>query len=139
VDVSADGQTSVVGTGSTRPWDMKGRGLYVFDGDGQPRWQQDLRASVWGLALAADGHTIAAGTDGHEALLFDGQGYLLWRRKTPGFGWWAWVWTAALSADARTVAVGAANKSILILDQGGNLLGEHRADADVMAVSVSVG
>ena len=137
VALSADGQVAVAGTGSTRPWDMKGRGLYAFDGDGQLRWQQDLEASVWGLALAADGRTVAAGTDGHEALLLDGQGHLLWRRKTPGLGWWAWVWASALSADGQTVAVGAADKTVLVLDRGGNLLGQYHAAADVFAVAVS--
>jgi WD40 repeat protein len=137
VGLSDDGQVAVAGTGSTRPWDMKGRGLYAFDGDGQLRWQQDLRASVWGLDLARDGRTIALGTDGHEALLFDRDGHLLWRRETPGFGWWGWVMAAALSADGQTVVVGSANKTVLILDRGGNLLGEHRAAADVYAVAVS--
>jgi outer membrane protein assembly factor BamB len=137
VGLSDDGQIAIAGTGSTRPWNMKGRGLYAFDGDGQLRWQQDLSASVWGLELARDGRTVALGTDGHEALLFDGDGHLLWRRETPGFGWSGWVMAAALSADGQTVAVGSANKTALILDRGGNLLGEHRASADVYAVAVS--
>jgi len=137
VALSADGQTAVVGTGSTRPWDMGGRGLYTFGGDGRLRWQQDLGASVWGLALAADGRTVAVGTDGHEAILLDGEGNFLWRRRMTGLGWWAWVWTVALSADGRTVVVGSANKSLLVLDRGGNLLGEHDAGADVHAVAVS--
>jgi len=137
VALSADGHMAVAGTGSTRPWDMKGRGVYAFDGDGQLRWRQELGASVWGLHLAAGGRAIAVGTDGHEALLFDGQGQLLWRRKMPGLGWWAWVWAAALSADGQTVAVGAANKTVLVLDRGGNLLGQYRAAADVFAVAVS--
>jgi len=137
VAFSADGQLAVAGTGSTRPWDMKGRGLYAFDGKGQLCWKQDLGASVWGLAMAPDGRTVAVGTSGREALLFDDKGHLLWRRETPGLGWWAWVWAAALSADGQTVAVGAANKSILVLNRDGKRLGEHRADADVFAVAVS--
>ncbi len=137
VALSADGQLAVAGAGSTRPWDRAGRGLYAFDGEGQLLWQQDLGASVWGLALSADGRTIAAGTDGHEALLLDGAGNLLWRRRMAGVGWGAWVWTAALSADGQTAAVGVANRAVLILDRGGNLLGEHRAGADVFTVSVS--
>lgn len=136
VALSADGQVAVAGTGSTRPWDMRGRGLYVFGGDGRLSWQQDLRASVWGLDLAADGRTMGVGTDGHEALLFDGGGSLLWRRRMPGLGWWAWVWAVALSADGQTVAAGSANKSVVVLDRGGNLLGGHHAGADVHAVAI---
>jgi hypothetical protein len=111
--------------------------LYAFDGEGQRLWMRDLGASVWGLALAADGGTLAAGTSGREALLLDGAGNVLWKREVPGIGWWAWVWAAALSADGQTVAMGTASKSVLVLDRGGNELGEHKAQADVFAVAVA--
>ena len=137
VALSANGQVAVVGTGSTRPWDMRGRGVYVLDDTGRPKWHKDLDASVWGIAIAADGNTIAVGTDGHQALLFDGMGNLLWERRMSGVGWYAWVWTVDLSADGQTIAAGSANKMINILDRGGNLLGGHHAEGDVFTVAVS--
>ncbi|MCP4544656.1 MAG: PQQ-binding-like beta-propeller repeat protein [Chloroflexi bacterium] len=115
----------------------KGRGLYAFDGDGQLLWSHDLGASVWGLALAADGRTVAVGTDGRETLIFDDRGHLLWQRETSGIGWWAWVWTASLSVDGQTIAIGAADKTVTVLDRGGNMPGQHRADADVFVTTVS--
>jgi outer membrane protein assembly factor BamB len=135
--MSGDGQTAVIGSGSTRFWDMKGRSLYCFNADGQLRWQQDLAASIWGLAVAADGHTIAAGTSARQILLFDGQGNLLWQQDIPGLGWYAWVWSAALSADGEVIAAGAADKRIRVFRRSGELLGEHRTRADVFATAVS--
>lgn len=137
VGLSRDGETAVTGTGSTRFWDMKGRGLTCFNSDGSLRWQQDLEASIWGLAVSADGHTIVAGTSARQLLLFDEEGHLLWRQDVPGVGWYAWVWSAALSADGLVIAAGAADKRIRILQRNGNLLAEHRTRADVFATAVS--
>lgn len=148
VGLSADAQRAIVGTGSTRPWDLGGRGLYAFDGEGHLLWNRRLKSSVWGLDLSADGQTITVGTDGNEALLYDGEGSRLWRQRMIGSRWidkaiaavpmwWAWVMTVAISANGQTVAVGAMNKLVQVLDRGGNLLGQHRCNADVYAVSVS--
>ncbi|MBN1876013.1 MAG: caspase family protein [Anaerolineae bacterium] len=137
VALSADGETAVVGTGSTRPWDIKGRGIYVFDKQGRLCWKADLGASVWGLSISTDGCTIAVGTDGHEVLIYDRDGHLLWRRRIAGIGWYAWVWATALSANGETIVLGAADKTVQILDRGGNLLGTHKAAADVFTVAVS--
>jgi WD40 repeat protein len=137
VALSADGQLAVVGTGSTRPWDMRGRGITGFDKNGNPQWTHDLNASVWGLALSADDRTLVVGTDGHQAILFNEAGQRLWQQDVKGIGWQGWVWTAAVSAGGETVVIGTANKQVLILDRGGNLLGEHRAEADVFTVGIS--
>ncbi len=135
--LSSDGKTAVIGTGSTRPWDMKGRGLYCFDGSGNLRWKKDLAASIWGLACSADGNTIAAGTSAKQLLLFDKQGHCLWQHDIPGIGWWAWVWSASLSADGQIVAAGSADKHIRIWERNGQLLAEHRTQGDVFATAVS--
>lgn len=137
VSLSGDGQTAVIGSGSTRFWDLNGRGLYCFNVDGHLRWQQDLAASIWGLAVAADGNTIAAGTSARQILLFDGQGNLLWQQDIPGLGWYAWVWSAALSANGEVIAAGAADKRLRIFRRNGELVGEHRTRADVFATAVS--
>lgn len=137
VGLSGDGETAVIGTGSTRFWDMKGRGLSCFNGDGTLRWQQDLEASIWGLAISVDGNTIAAGTSEKNLLLFDGQGHLLWRQVVPGLGWYAWVWSASLSADGQVIAAGAADKRIRVMQRSGERLTEHRTRADVFATAVS--
>lgn len=137
VGLSSDGETAVVGSGSTRFWDMSGRGVSCFNGDGSLRWQQDLAASIWGLAVSADGSTIAVGTSAKQLLIFDGQGHLLWRQDVPGVGWYAWVWSAALSADGQVIAAGAADKHIRILEQTGKLLVAHPTRADVFATAVS--
>lgn len=135
--ISQDGQTIIVGTGSTRPWDMKGRGLYCFNGDGSQRWKKDLSASIWGLALSADGSTIAAGTSAKELLLLDSQGNLLFKEKVRGIGWYAWVWDASLSADGEIVAAGAADKHLRIFQKNGTTLARHKTQADVFATAVS--
>lgn len=135
--LSGDGQTAVFGSGSTRFWDMKGRGLYCFAADSTLRWQQDLKASIWGLAVAADGRTVAAGTSAKQLLVFDEQGHLLWRQDIPGLGWYAWVWSASLSADGQIIAAGAADKRIRVWQRNGELLGQHRTRADVFATAVS--
>ncbi len=135
--LSHDGQTAVIGTGSTRPWDRKGRGLYCFAMDGSLRWQVELNASVWGLALSADGQTVAVGTDKKQLLCFDGQGQRLWQQDIPGLGWWAWVFGAALSADGQTIAAAAADKRVRMLERSGSLLSEFRTRGDLYTVAVS--
>ncbi len=137
VGLSADGQTTVVGTGSTRPWDMGGRGLFCFANDGSLLWQVDLKASVWGLALSADAETIAVGTDAKQLILFDGHGSRLWHQDVRGLGWYAWVWSAAVSADGGIIVAGAADKRVRLFERSGVLLGEHQARADVFTVAVS--
>ena len=135
--ISNDGQTIVVGTGSTRPWDLSGRGLFCFTNEGSLRWQVDLGASVWGLALAADGNTIAVGTSSQQLIVFDDQGHRLWEQKVPGFGPFALVWSTALSADGRIVVAGAADKRLRLFERSGAILVEHQTRGDVFTVAVS--
>lgn len=137
IAVSADAETIIVGTGSTRPWDLKGRGLFCFNKNGSLRWQVNLRASIWGLTISADGETIAAGTGGKQIILFDGQGNRLWQQAVPGWGPYAWVWTTALSFDGQTVVAGAANKQIRLLNRQGLSLAEYQARGEVMRVAIS--
>lgn len=137
VAMSGDGNTAVVGTGSTRFWDMAGREIVCLNGDGTVRWRRDLAASVWGLALAKDGRTVAVGTSEKQVLLFDGAGNLLWQEDVAGIGWFAWVWSVSLSADGSIIAAGAADKRIRLLNRAGELLRTHSTRADVFATAVS--
>ncbi|MEM7332012.1 MAG: PQQ-binding-like beta-propeller repeat protein [Chloroflexota bacterium] len=132
-----DAKTAVIGTGSTRFWDMKGRGLFWFEQDGRLRHQVDLAASAWGLAVSADGSTVAVGTSEKQLIVFDNQGHKLWQHDVAGLGWYAWVWSAALSADGGVIAAGAADKRIRIWRRSGVLLGEYATRADVFATAVS--
>ena len=135
--LSHDGQTAVIGTGSTRPWDRKGRGLYCFAMAGSLRWQVELNASVWGLALSANGQTVAVGTDKKQLLCFDGQGHRLWQQDIPGLGWWAWVFGAALSADGQTIAAASADKRVWLLERSGSLIVDFRVRGELYIVAVS--
>jgi WD40 repeat protein len=135
--VSADGKTIVVGTGSTRPWDLSGRGLVCFNNDESLRWQADLGASVWGLALSDDGKTVAAGTSNKQLILFDGAGNRLWHQDVPGLGPYAWVWSTALAANGQIVAAGAADKRLRVLERSGHMLAEYTLRGDVFAVATS--
>ncbi len=135
--ISADGQIIIVGTGSTRPWDRGGRGLYCFANDGALQWQVDLQASVWGLAVAADGNTIAAGTDGKQLILFDRRGNRLWQQDIPGLPPYALVWSTALSFDGQIVVAGAADKQLRLFERSGTILAKHQARGDVFSVDVS--
>lgn len=137
IGLSDDGETVVVGTGSTRFWDMRGRGLFCFNRDGSVRWQQDLAASVWGLALSADGRTVAVGTSEKQLLVFDGQGHQLWQQDVRGIGWYAWVWSTAVSAAGELIVAGAADKRMRLLERSGKLLTEFQARGDVFAVGVA--
>ncbi|MBN2005781.1 MAG: PQQ-binding-like beta-propeller repeat protein [Anaerolineae bacterium] len=137
VQISDDGKFAAIGTGNMRPWDRKGLGLFVLNNEGKLIWQHKLRASVWGLSQSANGNTIAVGTDGNEMLLFDGDGYLLWKKKMEGLGWSGWVWDTALSADGQIIALGSANKSLQILNRSGSLLTEYCAQDSIFAVAVS--
>lgn len=137
IDLSADGETAVVGSGSTRFWDMRGRGLFCFNRDGSLRWEQHLSASVWGLSLAADGKTVAVGSSNKQLLVFDGQGNKLWELDVAGIGWYAWVWSTAVSADGSLIAAGAADKRLRLSDRSGRLLTEFQARGDLFAVGIS--
>lgn len=137
IGISDDGQTIVAATGSTRFWDMRGRGLYCFDEQGNLRWQKDLQASSWGFSLSGDGNTIAVGTSEKQVLLFDGEGNQLWQEKVPGVGWYAWVWDTAVSHDGQLAASGAADKRARILDRAGNVLATYRARGEIFAATVS--
>ena len=135
--IDAEGEYIVAGTGSTRPWDLGGRGLYCFRQDGSVNWQVDLKASVWGLAIAGDGSTIAVGTSSKQLILFDNQGHQLCQQAVPGLGPYAIVWSTALSSDGQVVAAGAADKHLRLLNRNGVLLGQHRLRGDVFSVAVS--
>lgn len=137
IGLSDDGQAAVVGTGSTRFWDMRGRGIFCFSEDGSLRWHKDLTASVWGLALSADGGTVAVGTSNKQLLLFNGEGHRLWQQDVPGIGWYAWVWSTAVSADGQLVVAGAADKRMRLLERSGNLLAEHQTRGDVFSIAAS--
>lgn len=135
--LSHDGRRAVIGTGSTRFWDMEGRGLFFFEGDGSLLWKEDLRASVWGMSLSANGEVLAAGTSSRQLLVFDRQGHRLWQQDVPGAGWYAWVWCTALSANGEVVVAGAADNRLRILNRGGKLLAEHSTHGEVFAVAIS--
>jgi WD40 repeat protein len=137
VSSSADGNIITAGTGSTRFWDMKGRGVVCLSGDGQVRWQKDLAASVWGLACSADGVTVAVGTSARQLLLFDQNGHRLWQYNFRGIGWYAWVWSTALSADGEVIICGTAGKQIGLFSRSGELIGEHQTRKDVFTVSIA--
>jgi WD40 repeat protein len=138
VGMSANGNQIVVGTGSTRFWDMSERGLYCFTENGLLHWHKDLRASIWGLSFSIDGSTIAAGTSTKKVLVLDDQGNELWQHEVPGIGWYAWVWATALSADGRIVAAGAADSRVRLFNRTGQLFAEYQTRGDVFTVSVSV-
>lgn len=131
------GETIIVGTGSTRFWDMKGRGVFSLTKDGAMRWQAILGASVWGLSLSADGNTIAVGTSQKQLILFDGNGHKLWQQDIPGLGWNAWVWSTAVSADGELVLAGAADHKIRLLDRRGRLVAEQQTRGEVFTVDIS--
>jgi WD40 repeat protein len=137
IGISDDGQKIVAATGSTRFWDMRGRGLHSFDTQGRLRWQKDLQASSWGFSLSGDGNTISVGTSEKQFLLFDGEGNQLWEEKVPGTGWYAWVWETAVSHDGQLAASGAADKRARILDRGGNIVATYKAKGEIFAATVS--
>lgn len=138
VVMSADGQLVVVGTGSTRFWDMSERGLYCFTEKGSLQWHKDLDASVWGLSFSIDGSTIAAGTSNKKVVVLDNQGNKLWYHEVPGIGWYAWVWATALSANGQVVVAGAADRRLRLFNKTGQLIAQYQGRGDIFTVSVSV-
>ena len=137
VATDSSGHIIVVGTGSTRPWDISGRGLYCFDANGARKWQIDLKASIWSLAVSPNGHTIVAGTDAKQIVFFDAEGNQLWQETLPGVWWNAWVWSVALSGDGQIGAVGSADKRLRLFQRTGNLIAEMPTHGEVFTVDVS--
>jgi WD40 repeat protein len=136
ISISADGQVTAAGTGSSRPWDLKGRGVFCFDDNGTERWNENLAASVWDVAVSADGSTIAVGTSGAELIVYDADGHALWRQKVSRSTWY-WVWGTAISADGQIVVAGTANNQVRLANRDGDLLAIHRVREDVFSVDVS--
>ncbi|PIE80594.1 MAG: hypothetical protein CSA11_07555 [Chloroflexi bacterium] len=137
IGMSDDAQTIVVGTGSTRPWDMTNRGLYCFNAEGKQRWSVNLKASVWGLSVSSAGNTIVAGTEGKQIVVLDNNGQRLLEQTLRGWGWYAWVWSTAVSADGNLIVAGSADKHFRLISRQGKLIAEHKAKADIYAVAVS--
>lgn len=132
--LSADGQTIVVGTGSTRFWDRRGHGLFCFAKDGSLRWHQELGATTTGLSVSRDGNIIAVGTDGNQLLIKDSEGNCLWAWSVPAI---AVRWSTVCSRDGQLLIAGGSDKRIQLLDRRGNLRAEHQARGDVHTVTAS--
>jgi len=91
-------------------------------------WQVETELPVSDIALTPDGGRIAVSLAGPEALLFDGEGNMLWRFRIP-MG--VRTRSVAITSDASRIAIGTRGRSVYLLDSSKKLLWKREFGGEV--------
>lgn len=129
VDVSADGNFTVAGTG--------GRTIYLFAGNGSLLWTYSFGASVECVAISENGSRIVVGI--HEfysgrpdTYLFDNHGSVLWQKDLVTG---SWPTDVDISPDARYIAEGDVDDFAYFYDINGTPVWKYKTGGWVSVIS----